>query len=345
MSSQVAAIVTEGLAEAVQRANMQPLWDRYRSLNTREPQPIDPPFLWPWSQTAPLIDRAAREVAIGDAERRVLMMTNPAFGGEAATTTNLIGGVQVLEPGDRAPAHRHSASAIRLVMQAEGGTTFVDGKACEMREGDFILTPAWTWHWHVNDSKNRIIWFDGLDVPLARRSLDVMFFEPHPPEGAIAAAMSPVAPWRWAESGLASAEMPAEAPAHSPQFHYPWQATLATLDALPQRPDGAKVLRYVNPQTGGAVMPTIDCGVFRLEGNAETVAYRTTCNAICVVVDGEGRSSVGDKTFNWRKHDVFTVPHWTWASHRAAGSRAHLFFFTDRELYRRLSLLRDEVAQ
>jgi gentisate 1,2-dioxygenase len=40
---------------------------------------------------------------------------------------------------------------------------------------------------------------------------------------------------------------------------------------------------------------------------------------------------------------VFTVPHWTWASHKATSEDARLFYFTDREVLRRLNWLREET--
>jgi len=61
------------------------------------------------------------------------------------------------------------------------------------------------------------------------------------------------------------------------------------------------------------------------------------------VVEGEGRSTVGEQTFEWGRHDVFTVPHWTWASHQALSLHADLFVVTDRTVYERLDLLREEL--
>ena len=90
-------------------------------------------------------------------------------------------------------------------------------------------------------------------------------------------------------------------------------------------------------------MPTMDCSILRLAGATETTPRRSTCNTICLAAEGEGRSTIGEKTLNWRKNDVFTIPHWTWASHRSTAERSHLFFCTDRELFRRLHLLRDEA--
>jgi gentisate 1,2-dioxygenase len=78
-----------------------------------------------------------------DAVRRVLMLVNPAFDGRPYTTTNLFAGIQILEPGEMAPSHRHTPSAMRFIMEGDGGATIVNGQRCEMSPGDLILTPNW----------------------------------------------------------------------------------------------------------------------------------------------------------------------------------------------------------
>ena len=112
----------------------------------------------------PLVERAVAEVSMEDAERRVLLLTHPAFAGSVATTTNLSAGLQTLLPGETARAHRHALQAIRFVMQGSGAVTSVNDHACPMAEGDLILTPAWTWHEHLHPGTGRMVWFDGLDV-------------------------------------------------------------------------------------------------------------------------------------------------------------------------------------
>jgi gentisate 1,2-dioxygenase len=89
-------------------------------------------------------------------------------------------------------------------------------------------------------------------------------------------------------------------------------------------------------------MPTLDCYATRLAAGATTQPVRATWNAIVLVVAGEGRSTVGDRTFEWSRHDVFTVPHWTWAAHAATGGPADLFLVTDRSVYEALDLARVE---
>jgi gentisate 1,2-dioxygenase len=102
-------------------------------------------------------------------------------------------------------------------------------------------------------------------------------------------------------------------------------------------------VRYINPTTGGAVMPALDCHMTRLTKGAATRAKRATCNMVCLVVSGQGRSTIGDETFEWSEQDVFSVPHWTWASHTALEGDADLFVVSDKVAFERLDLLREEL--
>src|SRR5262245_11628748 len=132
---------------------------------------------WRWRDIEPFTERAAKEVGIEDVERRALILANPAFEGATVTTSNLIGAFTVLEPGDHAVPHRHTAAAIRFSTRAEGAVTIVNGRRCEMREGDLILTPPMCWHGHINGTGGRTVWFDAANMPLIN-ALDASFFEP-----------------------------------------------------------------------------------------------------------------------------------------------------------------------
>ena len=57
-------------------------------------------------------------------------------------------GIQVMNPGETATAHRHSASAIRFIMEGTGAYTVVDGHKMTLGANDFVLTPNGTWHEH-----------------------------------------------------------------------------------------------------------------------------------------------------------------------------------------------------
>jgi gentisate 1,2-dioxygenase len=90
-------------------------------------------------------------------------------------------------------------------------------------------------------------------------------------------------------------------------------------------------------------MPTLDCSAVRLAKGGATRPRRVTFNQICLVVSGTGRSQIGEQRFEWSKHDIFTIPHWSWANHQALEDDADLFIVSDRALYERLDLVRDEM--
>jgi len=325
----------------LEAANLHPLWDRFRKITPVKPAPKDAPMLWRWRDIARFADRAVAEVPIDDVERRALILVNPAFAGETVTTSNLIAAFTVLDPGDRARPHRHTFAAIRFATRAEGAATIVNGRRCQMRPGDLILTPPMCWHGHINESDHRIVWFDAANIPLIR-ALDANFFEPGDPRANEFWAVDEGDERLWAEPGLAGADLD-RAPLQSPKYRYAGEATRRLLAAMPPGADGAHTVRYVNPATGGPVMTALDCYAVRLAQGQATRPKRTTCNMICLVVAGEGRSTVGEHAFAWSEHDVFTIPHWTWASHEAKDGEADLFVVSDRAAFERLDLLREEL--
>src|SRR2546428_8139693 len=137
--------------------NLHPLWDRYQRITPIKPQPQDAPFSGRWPEVEPYLHRSVAEVSINDIERRALIMAHPAFGNETTTTSTLLAAFTVLDPGDRARPHRHTGAAIRFATRAEGAVTIVNGRRCEMKAGDLILTPPMWGHGHINASAHRII--------------------------------------------------------------------------------------------------------------------------------------------------------------------------------------------
>lgn len=327
----------DAYAAALKRASVSALWQR----NVYPPRG-ERPRLWRWAELEPLLAQAVTEAADMQAtERRVLtLIQQDVFGADdfVTTTTNLSANVQVLMPGETAPSHRHTMNALRFVVEGAGAVTTVDGKTCPMAERDMILTPAWCWHEHANPGRQRVIWLDVLDAPLIRQ-LDVVRFErerkeappPLPADSAFAAA------------GFVPADT-APGLGYSPMFRYSWAAARLALAAAPPAPDGARMLRYTNPATGGAALNLVDCYLAGLPAARPTRAYRTTSNAVCFVAEGGGASRIGDARIAWTRNDVFTLPHGHWISHAAAESGAVLFVATDREIMRRLDLLADEHA-
>jgi gentisate 1,2-dioxygenase len=193
-----------------------------------------------------------------------------------------------------------------------------------------------TWHEHVNSGKERSVWVDALDVPV-HGFLDNRVFEPGPTHDLLA-----LPPDEIFAAGLAP-DKPASSWTYSPKFRYAWTEARAAIEAMKPDADGARRLRYTNPMNGGAILSTIDCYLIGLSKGIETQAYRTNSNAVCVAVEGEGQSRIGDDVVSWGPKDVISLPHGQWISHKAASADAKLFLITDRELFRRLDFLKDET--
>lgn len=329
------------LYEAMEAHGLAPLWDIYHDLVVAEPGRQEPSMHWRWETLQPVIALSSDHVKDKDADHRVLLLKNPHLPGPPKSTANIISGIQCVLPGEKTEPHRHTPAALRVVLEGAGGSTFVDGKRCAMHTGDFIVTPNWTWHCHENDSADRVVWIDILDVPLVG-SLDAVFGE-YGGTDVYPDNIAALPDTSFAGGGLVPVTDRART-THTPRIRYAWDDVTAALAATPAGDDGGRTLRYANPVDGGSVISTLDAYAIELAPGRETRRTRTTANAICVVVEGQGESRVGDVTHRWAARDVFTVPHWSWTSHRAEDDTARLVMVTDREVLKRLGLLREEAA-
>ncbi len=322
--------------------NLAPLWEVLHGLVTPTPQTPCLPALWRYDEVRPFLLEAGKIITAREAERRVLILRNPGLNGQAAVTRSLFAGLQLILPGEVAPAHRHTQSALRFVIEGQGAYTSVDGERTMMHPGDFIITPSWTWHDHGNDGDGPMVWLDGLDIPIVAM-LDASFAEPGNaeqqmvtrPEGdSLARYGSGLLPVDWKPTVKSS-----------PIFNYPYARTREALETLCRAQDldpchGIK-LRYVNPATGDFAMPTMATFMQLLPKGFSSAPYRSTDGTVYVAVEGEGETLVGDKSFAWKKRDIFVVPSWTAHSHRAKED-AVLFSFSDRPVHDKLGLWREE---
>lgn len=321
---------------AMESANVSALWER---TDRDAAQVAEAPHLWPWAELDPLLDAAVGETDMSNAERRVLVLENPAYRGthRIGASLNMVVNLQVIMPGESARPHRHRLNALRFIIEGDGGAvTTVDGIPVPMVPGDFLITPGWCWHEHTHGGKGRAVWLDALDAQLQRHlctnetELGPSNEMPPPrPEGAYdAAGIMPL---------IAGEPKP-----YSPIFRYPLEKVAEALGAMPAAQDGSRRIRYSNPLNGGPAMPGIDCYLFAPAKGRKTRPYKTNANMICLVVEGAGVSQVGNETLNWAKNDIFSLPRGHWISHRADGTDAKLFQLTDREVLARLDYLREE---
>ena len=322
----------------VREQRLAPLWEIYERVVSPEPRGTEAAELWRWSAVQRVVERAATTVSGRFAEHRVLLLAHPAFADRVATTPNLLAGVQCVMPGERTSPHHHTAADVRFVLEGSGAQTTVDGKVCPLRRGDLVLTPGWTWHAHANDTAERVVWVDTLDLPLLGK-LGASFYEPGPPPILPGSAVT-LADESYARGGLVPLTDHVRGK-HSPRVRWPLEEVIEVLEQMPAAVDGSRMLRYSDPVSGGAVTPTLDVHVLQLAADQPTRAFRCTGTAICVVIEGAGMSRIGATELHWERNDIFTLPNWTWRTHTASGGIARLLLITDRELYRRVGLLRE----
>ena len=107
------------------------------------------------------------------------------------------------------------------------------------------------------------------------------------------------------------------------------------------------VVEYLNPITGGSIMPTIGAQLQLLRPKEQTRPHRHTGSAIYQVAKGRGWSVIGDKRFEWEEKDIFALPSWAAHSHANASwsEDAVLFSFNDFPAMRALALYREEAIQ
>jgi gentisate 1,2-dioxygenase len=321
--------------------HLAPLWEKLHLLVTAEPQSPCVPHVWRYREVRPHLMQAGGLITAMEATRRVLILENPGFAGQAHVTGSLFAGLQLILPGEVAPAHRHTQSALRFIIEGSGAYTAVDGERTTMRPGDFVITPSWTWHDHGNDSDEPMVWLDGLDIQLVKL-LNASFAEPGTddvqqvvrPEGdSFARFGHNLLPVDWKPEAKTS-----------PVFNYPYENSREALDRLgrdgPADPYHGHKLRYVNPATGESAMPTIGTFIQLLPKGFAGLPYRSTDAAVYVCVEGEGETRVGDAVLRWGPRDIFVVPGWTSHTHHAAGESV-LFSFSDRPVQEKLGLWRE----
>jgi gentisate 1,2-dioxygenase len=337
----------KALYDAMRPHALTPLWEVLHALVP--PQPTTPcvPHLWKYHTARPYLMEAGALITAHEAVRRVLILENPALPGRSCATQALYAGLQLIMPGEVAPCHRHTQSALRFIVEGKGAYTAVDGERTTMHPGDFIITPSWTWHDHGNETDAPVVWLDGLDIPLIR-FLDAGFAENGSADMQFVARKEGTNLARFGGNML---PVQYEAPhgATSPIFSYPYTRTRESLEYLRRNSDvdlydGVK-LAYVNPATGGSPMPTMATFMQLLPAGFRGKPQRTTEGVIFSVVEGSANVHVskGEHKWTWAVSgkDHFVVPSWHAVSFEA-NKDCVLFSFSDRPVQKALGVLREE---
>ncbi len=329
--------------EQISHRHLAPLWEVLHSLVPQNPASPCVPAGWRYTDVRPHLLQAGELITAREAERRVLILENPALPGRACITQTLYAGLQLLLPGEIAPSHRHSQSALRLVLEGEGAYTAVDGERTHMLAGDFIITPSMTWHDHGNPGSAPVIWLDGLDIPLVR-FMDAGFAEKYPEISQPVARPADDALARFGANLAPLDHVPAPGSA-SPLFNYRYARTREALEGVRRGGDPdpwhGYALRFVHPTTGGSPMPTIGAYVQLLPAGFRGKPYRSTDGRVICCLQGAGRIDAQGWSFEFGPRDVFVVP--SWVGHRlSAEADTVLFNFSDRPVQQVLALWREE---
>jgi len=313
----------EELYDKLAKVGMGPGWNKPTPSLWPAPRKTLMPAHWKYELARGALDAAGRLINTTLAERRNLILFNPAEGNTYGTVRTLVAAYQMIMPGEWARVHRHTPNALRLILDAEPGTyTRVDGVNIAMEPGDVLLTPNWSTHGHGNQGNACAYWLDFLDVPLVQL-LEPMFFEVAQDE---------------IEGLDQSDRTPVRTTRDSP-FVFTLKDTVRQLDDVkpePAGPFGAQI------ELGHPALATTALYMMRLDPGVRTAPYRTTANNIFAAVQGEGVSTIDGERFEWRRGDVIAAPAWRPHWHEAAGD-ALLLRVTDEPVMQRFGWWRDEV--
>jgi gentisate 1,2-dioxygenase len=331
------------LYRRMDRHNLAPLWEVLHDLIPNEPATPCRPALWKYREARPYLMEAGKLITAKEAIRRVLILENPGMRGESCITQSLYAGLQLILPGEIAPSHRHSQSALRFIVEGSGAYTAVDGERTTMHPGDFIITPSWTWHDHGNPGGEPVVWMDGLDIRIVQ-TFAAQFHEVYPQETQPVARSEGASVARYGQN---LAPLGASAPfgKTSPIFNYPYAKSRESLAKLAkdQAPDpchGWK-MQFINPLSGGHAMPTIAAFIQLVPKGFATQPYRSTDGTIYSVVEGKGKVSIGEQKFEFEPRDTFVVPSWSPLLIEAQDETV-LFSFSDRPGQEAMGLWREK---
>lgn len=285
------------------------------------PKPAGMPALWRWEQIAAMLHEAGRVMPESLQARRSLIFQNPAL--PRGTTHTLNMGVQMIQPGETAWAHRHSIAALRFIIKGHPRlSTVVDGEHCVMEDYDLVLTPNWAWHDHHNESDQAAYWLDVLDVGLVL-GLNQTFYEP----------------------GTGKDQPPPDRRRNpNARTRYRWKEVECELARRPASDADGRLYEYLDA-AGGPTLPTLACQIQSLPPGFATGTRRRTSSAVYFVVRGEGTTLVDGQELVWSQNDCFAVPNWARHRHisRTTGEDAILFSVHDTPVLRALGLYREEA--
>ncbi|MBN9427658.1 MAG: cupin domain-containing protein [Burkholderiales bacterium] len=325
--------------DALSARNLVPLWPSLRAvLPPGKPQARTRPTYWNYQDLRPLLLRAGELTPMEKAERRVLVLANPGHGLEKMQASAAIYlGMQLLLPGEWAPAHRHTPNAVRMIVEGEGAYTTVNGEKCAMQRGDLILTPTGHWHEHGHEGEKPVVWLDVLDLPL------VYYMEAsYVIEGRPQTVQADSAERAYRRGGVVPSPVFERSRQSHPLLRYPWAEVRAALQALAQsQPDVEAVqVAYVNPETGADCMAILGYSALMLRPDETLTLPARSCAAVFHQIKGRATVRIADQVFELDDADTCCAPGYTpvTLANRSRTEPAFLFIADEAPLHKKLGI-------
>jgi gentisate 1,2-dioxygenase len=325
--------------EALAQQNLVPLWPSLRAvLPPNKPQPRTRPTFWSYQALKPLLLQAGELTPIEKAERRVLVLANPGHGLEKMqASAAMYLGMQLLLPGEWAPAHRHTPNAVRMIVEGEGAYTTVDGQKCPMRRGDLILTPTGLWHEHGHDGDKPVVWLDVLDLPL------VYYMEAsYHVDGERQAVKPGRGDHTYARGGVLPTPVFQRQNKAYPVLRYPWEEVHSALVALAaDQPElDAVQVTYVNPETGDDAQNILGFYALMLRPGQSLALPARSPAMVFHLIEGGADLDIADQTYTLAEADTCCAPGYTAVTLRNRSEKTPAFFFIADEtpLHRKLGV-------
>ncbi|KAL5591134.1 hypothetical protein FOBRF1_014691 [Fusarium oxysporum] len=237
------------------------------------------------------------------AERRVLMLASPKKTAPF-TTDALYAGLQLVQPREVAPAHRHSAFAVRFIIEGNGGFTAVQGRRVAMRPRDVLVTPTWNWHNHGKKGADEeggddspVIWLDGLDLP------NFTHFPVH----------------------------------FNEHFSEAREKMQTRLDAAEGNWTSAAYLKDDGREIGRVIGSSAE----RLDAGSQSPQIRETASSVYHIIEGSGWTVIDGQKLSWKTGDTFCIPAWLEYQHFAnPEAKVYLYRFDDKPMLNALGMYR-----
>jgi gentisate 1,2-dioxygenase len=325
--------------DALTRQNLVPLWPTLLALLPPDkPRPLTKATLWSYEALRPLLLKAGQLTPIEKAERRVLVLANPGHGlTKLQATPAIYLGMQLLLPGERAPTHRHTPNAVRVIVEGEGAYTTVEGEKCPMTRGDLILTPTGLWHEHGHDGVDPVVWLDVLDLPLVYY-MEASYHVSGEPQVIRRSGCGSSHP----PGGLLPTPFFEREVTDYPMLRYAWRDARASLHALAlDRPDLEAVqIAYINPSNGRDVQNILGYYALMLRPGQNLHLPARSPASIYHVIEGSIDCRTEDQIFTLLEADTCCVPGYSEAvlRNRSEKSAAFVFIADEAPLHRKLGL-------